>query len=365
MKTTQSPKKQTSPAPVEADGKPQELESIEKPEPTGLDSSNQSGNVPAPSNSSETGDESLKATRLLSYVDAATMLALSTAALFYWGYSYFSAYYASLGVPFGFLSLPVEAYLATGWNYGWVLLFFAAYVLFLRAFFNDVVRWILNKIPDEYKRIIAGYLPAFLLAIPLVIFLFVGYTARQDAQSRAAAAFDRRKKVEFITAEGITLPKPLYLLGYTGNKYIVYYQPNEKAKPRIYILGEAEVRAPSFPGADDNSASSSAAPDIQEKADKEGSLSRSQREALGRVAAGERLFKPAMDGDMTDASDAFQPLAENLIELGENGLLMGVQASRESRTGKHNIETVSIEGLSAKGRRALKHDQSVNSEQSK
>lgn len=208
-----------------------------------------------PSEAGTAVEGSSKGNRLLSYVDAATMLALATAVLYAWGYFYFSAYFASLRLPYGLLTLPFEAYVLAGWNYAWAIIFFGSVVLFLRALFSDSTRWLLSKIPLEHRRALSGYVSPFAIAIALVIFIYIGYMARQDARNDAAAAFARRKRVEFVTVEGITLPKPLYLLGYTGSKYVVYHQPDDKTEPKVFLLGENEVRSPAFPGGDARDAS--------------------------------------------------------------------------------------------------------------
>jgi hypothetical protein len=267
MDTKQTQETQTSL--VEAAASNVQLPDVkEASTPAGQDGSDQrAGSLP---DVSTTAEGSSRGNRLLSYLDAATMLALATAVLYAWGYAYFSAYFASLRLPYGLLTLPFEAYVLTGWNYGWAIIFFGAVVLFLRALFSDSTRWLLNKIPLEHKRALSGYVSPFAISMALVIFIYIGYTARQDARNDAAAAFARHKRVEFVTAEGITLPKPLYLLGYTGSKYVVYYQPDEKTEPKVFLLGENEVRSPAFPGGDDRGTSASNDTGTQEKSVKEG-----------------------------------------------------------------------------------------------
>lgn len=230
---------------------------------------------PSQSDASTTtsGSRSLKGrsrgTHPLSYFDAATALALTTAALFFWGYSYHSAYFATLRIPAGLLTLPFEAYIIAGWNYGWVIIFFVSFMLFLREFLGDPARWLVNKIGQEHTRTISRYMPAFAIGLALAIFLYVGDSAKQDGRRAAEAAFAKRKRVEFVPAEGITLPGPLYLLGYTGSKYVVYYKPDEKTEASVYLLGENEVRRPSFPG---DGQSGTASPDQSGKQEASGKV---------------------------------------------------------------------------------------------
>jgi hypothetical protein len=359
METTKTQETIASPDAGAGSAGMQALDSKEASMPADHDNPGRSGGAPSHPSADEDAKKGSKANRLLSYIDAATLLALTTAVLYFWGYAYISAYFAALRLPSGLLTLPFGTYVIAGWNYGWVIIFFVAFLLFLRALFSDPMRWLWNKIAPEHRRTISAYRPGFAIGAALVVFLYVGNSARQDGTRAAASAFARRKRVEFVTAEGITLPKPLYLLGYTGGKYVVYHQPDEKAEPRVYLLGEGEVRRPSFPGDDQAAPAPTGDAGTQETSGKGGMLTQSQRGLLGRVAEGERTFKPAGGDSATAAYDAFQPQAEELIELGDAGCLLGVQASRESHTGKHYFDLVSVRGLSAKGRRALQEGPSV------
>jgi serine/threonine protein kinase len=79
-------------------------------------------------------------------------------------------------------------------------------------------------------------------------------------------------------------------------------------------------------------------------------LTNSQIELLREVIGGKTVFGPksASDEDM----NAFQILAEEIIELCENGYLTGCRPHRESSTGKRQIDLISVAGITASGRRS-------------
>jgi serine/threonine protein kinase len=74
-----------------------------------------------------------------------------------------------------------------------------------------------------------------------------------------------------------------------------------------------------------------------------------QIELLREVIGGKTVFVPKSGSD--EDMNAFQVLAEELIELGENNYLTGCRAHRESHTGKSQIDHVMVVGVTAKGRR--------------
>src|SRR5437588_6916733 len=80
-------------------------------------------------------------------------------------------------------------------------------------------------------------------------------------------------------------------------------------------------------------------------------LTNSQIELLREVIDGKTVFGPksASDEDM----NTFQILAEEIIELCENGYLTGCRPNRESRTGKRQIDLISVAGITASGRRSV------------
>jgi hypothetical protein len=80
-------------------------------------------------------------------------------------------------------------------------------------------------------------------------------------------------------------------------------------------------------------------------------LSESQKELLRQVDNGERSFRAEDDSD--ESLKRFQPQAEELAELGQNGYLDGVKPHPESHSGHRYIDLVMVRGLTAKGRRAL------------
>ena len=81
------------------------------------------------------------------------------------------------------------------------------------------------------------------------------------------------------------------------------------------------------------------------------SFTDSQVELLREVIAGKTVFGPKSDSD--EDMNAFQVLAEEIIELCENGYLTGCHPNRESRTGRRQIDLISVEGITASGRRSV------------
>jgi hypothetical protein len=85
-------------------------------------------------------------------------------------------------------------------------------------------------------------------------------------------------------------------------------------------------------------------------------LSERQLKVLQRVADGTRCFGPATadaEADGLIALKEFQPEAEEIVELGENGYLERVNPNRESSSAYGYIDLIMVKGLTAKGRKAL------------
>ena len=76
-----------------------------------------------------------------------------------------------------------------------------------------------------------------------------------------------------------------------------------------------------------------------------------QIDLLREVIDGKKVFAPKSDS--VDDLNSFQVEAEELIELGENNLLTGYRAKRESYTGKQQIVRVLVAGVTAEGRRLV------------
>jgi hypothetical protein len=85
-------------------------------------------------------------------------------------------------------------------------------------------------------------------------------------------------------------------------------------------------------------------------------LSERQLRVLQQVADDTRCFGPETAADeeaILAALKQFQPEAEEIIELGDNGYLERVNPNRESTTAYSYIDLVLVKGLTAKGRKAL------------
>jgi|SRR5215831_12416880 len=80
-------------------------------------------------------------------------------------------------------------------------------------------------------------------------------------------------------------------------------------------------------------------------------LTNSQVDLLREVIAGKTVFGPKSGSD--EDMDAFQVLAEEIVELCENGYLIGCRPHRESSTGKRQIDLISVAGITASGRRSV------------
>ena len=76
-----------------------------------------------------------------------------------------------------------------------------------------------------------------------------------------------------------------------------------------------------------------------------------QLNLLREIEDGKRAFQANSRSE--EDEKAFQPQAEELIELGEDGYLSGCTPNRETSTGKGYIDFVFVGGLTAKGRRIL------------
>jgi hypothetical protein len=78
-----------------------------------------------------------------------------------------------------------------------------------------------------------------------------------------------------------------------------------------------------------------------------------QLEVLRLVAGGQKVFTPEGDGGEA-ALAAFQPKAEEIVELNDFGLLeLRSEPHREQRTGHRYIDHIMIQSLTAAGRREI------------
>jgi hypothetical protein len=80
-------------------------------------------------------------------------------------------------------------------------------------------------------------------------------------------------------------------------------------------------------------------------------LDERKTEILKAVAAGTRSFQA--DDDSDAARTRFQFIARAVVELERDGYLKGVRTVRENETGQRYIDSVSVEGLTPKGRRYM------------
>lgn len=69
------------------------------------------------------------------------------------------------------------------------------------------------------------------------------------------------------------------------------------------------------------------------------------RQLLEAVASGRRGFQPTEGG-----LDAFQSVAELIIEAGDSGYLEGVNPHKESHTGRRLYAVVMVKGLTEAGK---------------
>lgn len=85
-------------------------------------------------------------------------------------------------------------------------------------------------------------------------------------------------------------------------------------------------------------------------------LNEDQIKTLQQVADGRRSFGPedtTMGESELEPLKRFQPIAEKIIELGDDHYLENVKPNRESSTAYSYIDLIIVKGITAKGRRAL------------
>jgi hypothetical protein len=80
-------------------------------------------------------------------------------------------------------------------------------------------------------------------------------------------------------------------------------------------------------------------------------LDERKTEILKVVAAGTLSFQADDDSDVARAR--FQFIARAVVELERDGYLKGVRTVRENETGQRYIDSVSVGGLTPKGRRYM------------
>src|SRR5258705_13937870 len=88
-------------------------------------------------------------------------------------------------------------------------------------------------------------------------------------------------------------------------------------------------------------------------------LTSSQIELLREIIAGKKLFGPKSGSD--EDLNAFQFLAEEIVELCENGYITGCRPNRESQRGQ--IDLVFVAGTTALGRRIAQASPATNTTQ--
>jgi hypothetical protein len=193
----------------------------------------------------------MKFSRVLSYVDAAALILIITAVLYFLGYVYYYSFFATYGVDINFFTLPFEAYILINWWYDLMAVGLIITVYFLYGLLAFDEREPLRKYPQVRKWIGRNTL-GFTLMSTFMVVLFLATWIDQKANRDALSRAGNRKKIELILKTDVQpLPATLYFLSYSGGKYIVYADvPAAGGKPprgQVYVINDEDVSRITFP----------------------------------------------------------------------------------------------------------------------
>ncbi len=91
----------------------------------------------------------LRMRSLSKFIDAATVLAVTTAALYFWGYVYYRAFCERLDIRFHGFAIPLQDYLVVGWQ-GVVAALLSILVL---LFISDGLRFAIDWLVDRFVKV--------------------------------------------------------------------------------------------------------------------------------------------------------------------------------------------------------------------
>jgi len=191
---------------------------------------------------------------IFAYIDAATLIVLITAAMYLWGYTYYSALLGEFGV--NFFGLPFESYVLKGaeyiiWGIGIIsfTVFLHRMVLFMDAENRDIES-LSKKLPHTIRRNAPKILAALIASMYLFVFILaIFFMERMERRGKATAHeyVMQRKKIQLITKSETPLPKQLCLFAYVGGKYIVFDETDKSDKPQMYIVADDNLSGVTFP----------------------------------------------------------------------------------------------------------------------
>jgi hypothetical protein len=182
--------------------------------------------------------------KLKSYFDAAALVTLCAAAMYFIGYRYHVAYLGVYGLTTDFFRKEATEHIVVAWESAlWFLMALATF-LFFRAFvtetFPQAVRdWFSKSTPKSILSM--GWFLAFIL------FILAGARMEQKGKSDALTKANARRPVKVLTTTDIKLPEPLYFLHYGDGKYVFYYRPAPGSPPTVLLLRADEIRRIDFP----------------------------------------------------------------------------------------------------------------------
>ena len=193
---------------------------------------------------------------IFSYLDAAALLVIITAVLYFWGYVHYSAYFGTYGLDVASFSLSFESYLLAGWEY----IFYAIGIFVTFNFLYRLVVWMdtedrqsghfFSRFPRLTRMIRSLISHVGLSVLYLLVFMvlaFVTLHIESEARSQALSSASKKKPIQFITKTECPLPEPLFFLYYAGGKYIVYTQSTDGGKGQVYLINDGDVSVATFP----------------------------------------------------------------------------------------------------------------------
>lgn len=188
---------------------------------------------------------------ITTYLNAAALLAIVTALLFFLGYVYYSAYFGYFGVNLSrFLFSSEKYYLLVGSTYAVLTLGTFLTILFMYKLFVWTQKE--EKKPAKTRKKNSDFvrtLRQFAINVgpsALLLLLFLGLSfaiiqleikGRRDARDMAFS----KKQIEFVTKTENKYSSPLYFLAFTEGKYFVYSVESEGKRAQVHIINESDI----------------------------------------------------------------------------------------------------------------------------
>lgn len=190
---------------------------------------------------------------LIKFVEPATILAISTACLYFLGYAYFNAFCERLGFRFHGISIPLQDYLVVSWQAIFITLLILIILLFVAELIWNFVNWLSARLKkkkgqgasneSDSKKLKDSSLGYIKLGLFLIYFFYIYLNGAKSTMELAQHDADTIKKearpIVIRDADGTDLKGSFVYLRDFGQELVVAEISDDKKT----ILGIRVIKA--------------------------------------------------------------------------------------------------------------------------